>query len=203
MTKPAVHILVPTTRPSLEATLRSIVAAGWDGERVHVLAQWGDDVHVAEEIFDAVDPRVWVDGKPTWTFHDLGGPSGGWGHDSRNFALDNIVPDGAFVATVDDDDVLTPGALEAFADAAFDGAPVTVFRTTWGKNHPAHGVTLWRQEGLIARGEIATPMIFARRGKARWGVAYDGDFVFAQALAVEHAVAAWAWRDEVVCVVRP
>lgn len=199
--KPRVALLLPTLgRPELENALRSI-ADQWDGERVVVLAQ--QNIDAAQETFDIVDPRIWFDGKPTWTFHALGDATGGWGHDSRNFALDHLVPEATHIGSLDDDDILLPGALEAFADAAFSDAPVSVFKTRWGANHPAHGVTLWRQEGLVSRGEIATPMIFWRKCWARYGVDYMGDYDLACALLDIYPKTDWAWRDECVCEVRP
>ena len=198
--KPRVAILIPTIgRASLAAALESIKAS-WDGERVIVLGQ--RDTAAAERIFDAVDPKVWLDGKPCWEFHALADTDGGFGHDSRNWAIDHLVEDGSYIASLDDDDVLLPGALDAFADAAFEGSPVSVFQTKWGPGHPANGVELYHQP-VVVKGNIATPMIFWRKCEARYGHSYFGDYELACALLDVYPANAWAWRDECVCEVRP
>lgn len=183
----------------MKACLES-VADQWDGEQVIVLSHRGQDA--AGEIFRAIAPSVLIDGRLSWTFVDV--PDHGsnfYGHDLRNFAAGSLVV-GSHIATIDDDDVYLDGALEALADAVMSDAPVTVFKAKWGAGHPACGVELWHMKDP-AKGNIATPMICARRSSARWGTDYFGDYEYATQLLALFPRETWEWDERLICEVRP
>lgn len=196
--KKRLSIIVPTIgRPTLRATLESI-AEQWDGEQVIVIAE--GDVGTAHRIFEAVAPTTVVDGAPAWMFvGQTFAAAGLWGHNLRNHALDTLVR-GTHVATIDDDDVYLSEALDAMADALDRDQP-QVYRMTFGAGHPAHGITCWRLPRAI-RGDIGTPMIVAPVSEARFGLAYDGDWTYVEALERLYPQG-FVWDDRVTVEVRP
>lgn len=191
-------IVVPTIgRPTLRATLESI-AEQWDGEQVIVIAE--GSVGAAHRIFEQVAPTTVVDGTPAWTFIGQAFLAAGlWGHNLRNYALDTLVR-GSHVATIDDDDIYAPGALDAMAEALDRDQP-QVFRMTFGAGHPAHGITCWRL-AKATRGDVGTPMIVAPVSTARFGLVYDGDWEYVQALEQLYPQG-FVWDDRVTVEVRP
>lgn len=197
--KKRLSIVVPTIgRPTLLATLQSI-AGQWDGEQVVVVAE--GEVGVAHRIFEEVAPPTVVDGAPAWVFigHAFS-PAGCWGHNLRNYAFDSFVT-GSHVATIDDDDIYVDGALDAMAEALERDAPC-VYRMTFGPGHPAHGVTCWRLP-RAQRGDVGTPMVVAPVSAARFGLGYDGDWDYYQALEQLMPAGGWVWDDRVTTEIRP
>lgn len=195
-------IIVPTIgRPTLRATLGSI-ADQWDGEQVIVLTERGHGE--TAEVFRDLDPGIKINAEPAWMLVQLPEGPGCWGHDLRNFALNGGLVRGSHVATIDDDDIYVDGALAAMAEAVADDAPVAVFKARWGAGHPANGVVLWSDQ-RVAKGNVATPMIVARRSEARYGLDYFGDYQYAVELLLEFPPHEheWVWDERVICEVRP
>ena len=185
-------IIVPTIgRDSLRATLASI-ASQWDGEQVIVIED--GYLGLASSTYDEFAYDF-----PAGAWCYLGHESmGGYGHGLRNFCLDEQVVEGQWLATIDDDDVYLPGAFAYLREWCCD-SPV-FFKMNFGPGSHAHGITTWQRQKLLL-GEVGTPMILAPVCKARFGLYYDGDLVYAQSLVDE--VGEPIWREEVIAEVRP
>lgn len=186
-------IIVPTIgRPTLAATLRSIAEQVDAVDRVVVVADgpcqaardtWGRIVKLGSRCNG-------------WSYHERG-PYRDWGHGLRNEALDSIIT-ATHVATIDDDDVYEPGALELMRDACCE-RPV-IFRMRYGRGHEAHGLELWRIPQILG-GNVGTPMVVAPVCGARFGSSYTGELDYYRALTAE--LGEPIWRDEVTVHVRP
>lgn len=184
-------VIVPTIgRSSLRATLASF-ASDLRADDLVIVATDGVRPE-AEEVFDDFSG-----GEANWMLlpcHE----SHDWGHSLRNEALDRFVEEGRYVWTLDDDDVATPGALEALR-SRMDGG-WAIFRMEFGPAHFAYGITCWREKQLRF-GDIGTPMTLAPRCGARFGSRYEGDWDYVQSLQVE--LGAPTWDDRVIALIRP
>jgi hypothetical protein len=121
---------------------------------------------------------------------------GNYGHTNRNRVLDHHV-ETSHVWTLDDDDIATPGALDAMRAHMDD--PWTIFRMHYGSG-PANGITLPHSH-RIAYGNLGTPMIFAPLTNARFGEHYSGDHDYA--VELQELLGEPVWAEETVAIIRP
>jgi glycosyltransferase involved in cell wall biosynthesis len=129
----------------------------------------------------------------------VGAPLGHWGHAARNRVLDyNLLTGSTHLWTIDDDDMILPGALDLIRDSCCD-VPV-IFKMRFGPGSHANGVVIHRGRGLML-GEVGTPMIVAPLCGARFGRRYCGDFDYATNLVLK--LGDPIYRDEVIVDVRP
>lgn len=185
---PSITIVVPTIgRPSLSATLRSFADELSPEDHVFVAAD-GDDVGDLVRNFAN-------DSVAQWTYSHWGERLGHWGHPIRNLAFDQIETD--YVWTIDDDDVAAPFALNIIRETEADWA---IYKMHFGDNHPASGITCWR-EPILRHGDIGTPMIVAKPGNSRFGHRYEGDWDYAQRLYAEYGEP--DWDERVIALIRP
>lgn len=192
----SLSIVVPTIggRESILRTLDSIASQVNDGDEIIVVSEERDGLlHSYVQRYEDQYGGEWVYGYP----EDGPCENGCFGHHLRNVALDTTVT-GSHFWSIDDDDIMLPGAMELLRACQAD-VPV-IFRARWGNGHPAAGVELPIMQE-VRYGNIATPMILAPVGEARWGLDYGGDFTYAEAVVAEFGEP--IWRDEFVALVRP
>jgi glycosyltransferase involved in cell wall biosynthesis len=168
--RPFLTVIVPTiVRPSLQQTLESIAAQRRIGEVEVVIVQ---DIHRREP--KEVDWQV-LNGR-AWSVrvghHDAGFSA--WGHPQRNWAMPTAL--GEWIATLDDDDVWTPDALDLIIEGVTD-SPKTF--NIFQMQHYGTGVTIW-QRMYPSQGNIGTPMMVWKNGSpvGQWGDRYEGDYDF-------------------------
>lgn len=192
MVNEAITVIVPTLgRETLEATLTSVAPQLESLDQIFVIAD-GENTDVDSLVAGFAKKYP----KPVWNY--LWEPKvGGWGHPLRNVVLNRHI-ETTHVWTIDDDDVASDDALDAMR-SHFDD-PWTIFRMHFGENHPARGITCWRAKFLM-KGDIGTPMIFARHCNARFGRSYTGDWTYTEELKAE--LGDPVWDEKVVCHVRP
>lgn len=188
----AITVIVPTIgRPTLERTLRSFAADLEEEDGVVVIAD-GDLVHLELLVMDLAREFP----NPTWVFaweeH-----TGLWGHNLRNVALDKFV-DTSHVWTIDDDDVAEPGAIPVLR--TYMDCDWAILKMRFGPGHPANGIICWRY-GILMHGDIGTPMVFARKSSARFGLHYSGDFDYVMALNQLYGEPVWG--EEFIAHIRP
>lgn len=185
-------VVVPTLgRPTLLNTLRSIDRQARPGDRVLVMADGPSPM--ARSIFKPFGRRGGTNGRWVYEEHRH---LGCYGHPLRNIALER--EHGRHVATIDDDDVYLPGALDAIRESAC--ARPVIFRMRMGRDHPARGVTVWH-DPRVAYGNVGTPMVVAPACGARFGLEYGGDLVYAeQAVAV---LGPPIFHERVIALIRP
>lgn len=185
----SITIIVPTVgRKSLRATLESFAPDLHDEDVVH-LAMDGRNDETWGLFMEMVDkyPGKW--------FYREGHQKGYWGHAVRNEILPLVTTD--LVWHLDDDDIAAPGALDAMRNSKGEW---TMFRMEFMEGHPAHGVICWRFK-QVKHGDIGTPMSVAPPSKARFGLAYGGDFEYAQGLLEEFGEP--FWDETIVALIRP
>jgi len=185
-------IITTTGRPTLAATLRSLLTQADAADQVIVLSDGPRPAarRMLDEVVAATGPPV----APWYVEHArVGGRGGGL----RNYALDELV-DGTHVAAIDDDDVYLPGALALMREAA--GAVPTIFRMRFGAGHRSRGHVLWRVP-RVEFANVGTPMVVAPRCRARFGPGFAGDLVYYEQLMFEFGSA--AWRREIIAEIRP
>jgi glycosyltransferase involved in cell wall biosynthesis len=185
--------LIVTTagRPTLAATLRSILIQTTETDQVIVLSDGSSPAarRMLAQAAEAEHAPV-----PQLVEHPRVGGRGGR---LRNYALDHLV-DGTHVAAIDDDDVYVPGALRLFREAA--GAVPSIFRMRYGAGHHACGLVLW-QVRRVAFANVGTPMVVAPVSSARFGPGFAGDLVYCEQLLAEFRSV--EWRPEIVAEIRP
>lgn len=182
-----------------------LVYVMYDGEEVKMRYDCGE----AMREYNADFERVWFYAMPS-------GESGlgGYGHPQRNRALDLLPQDVDWVWSLDDDDVATPEVLQSIRFAAENPGEWFAFQMRFGPNHPAAGVTCWREK-KVTLGDIGTPcIVMPRHAKSRWGslgtdprtkvdlgAGYFGDWELARDLEAELGPPVFV--PHVVCEVRP
>lgn len=182
----SLSIIIPTVgRPSLRALLeRDIVPQLAEGDEVLVVGDGPQPQARAQA--EGLDARV--------RYLEFG-PDHYWGHPQRNHAMGQAR--GAHLMSLDDDDILLPGALKDVRSeiAANPGRPL-IFRM----NHA--GTVLWSDPNVrlanLSTQMFVVPNIASRLGT--WGRRYEGDFDFIRStldLFPEKDAAA-AWCDKVI-----
>jgi glycosyltransferase involved in cell wall biosynthesis len=188
-----VSVIVPTVgRASLDATLASLRAQ----KRAHLL-----------ELILVADTRVtgtvidWPDLDGPWLYQRYAhwAPESAWGHPQRNDAMARCR--GLYIASLDDDDVWDPDALERLYRAAL-AAPdrPLMFRMRYGD-----GSELWRRRA-VDQGNVGTPMFVVPNlpeKLGRWGHRYEGDLDFFTSTLSQWPADALVWRPEVLAHIRP
>jgi glycosyltransferase involved in cell wall biosynthesis len=122
-----------------------------------------------------------------------------WGHPQRNDAMARCR--GLYIASLDDDDVWDPDALERLYRAAL-AAPdrPLMFRMRYGD-----GSELWRRRA-VDQGNVGTPMFVVPNlpeKLGRWGHRYEGDLDFFTSTLSQWPADALVWRPEVLAHIRP
>lgn len=194
-------VVIPTRgRPSLWATLASLVDQLEDGDEAIVVADSGPAgcTDAAIRIVNEFQPAQ-------LTYLEASAPGSLYGNAQRDVGM--AAAPGSHLCFIDDDDVYENGALDLIRDTCEeDWNAAHVFRARWGSGHPAAGVELWRQPEVREQ-NIATPMVvLPNRVYARGWM--DGnhrdtmsDFAFlAAAIAECDSV---CWHPDVVATVRP
>lgn len=196
MAEPTISLVIATIgRPTLARSLASLRCQEWiPGDEVLVV---GDGTQpVARELCG-----LFANALPL-RYLENPGPTGLWGHHARNWVLDAKLCRGAYLMALDDDDEYTPGAIAA-ARAAFAASAEPrphIFRMS---GHPSCAL-LWA-EPVLRVGSFGTPCIAAPNDPARlgrYGHRYTGDFDFAESTCAAYPGGP-AWREEVICRVRP
>jgi hypothetical protein len=191
----SITTIVPTIgRPSLVNTLDGLFKQARTEDCVWVVYDGVDHVGMSRNEVDHLLAKYRRYSDADWILSttDLGN----WGHGSRNHVLDlGISTD--YVWTIDDDDQVAPDAFVWFRVQEADWA---IYKMHFGPGHPAKGITCWREQ-LLRFGDIGTPMVLAKPGKARFGLRYEGDWDYAQALQEEYGEP--VWEPHIVAHIRP
>ena len=214
-----IAVLIPTLgdRISLAVTLESVMTQTADED---IVAVWFDD----NAYYDQVQGLVHAarqDAKGRWrALMNWGDPLGACGHAGRNELLKMLDGLGwtGLVASIDDDDVFLPGALQAMRDAAAEH-PGRWFCFTMRGGPGSHwkGMTVPVMGPHVAPGNVGTPMIVWPAGPERYGVSpnesigapgappgqfgYWGDWELCRELLTRRGEP--VWRDFVVAEIRP
>jgi glycosyltransferase involved in cell wall biosynthesis len=188
---PTISLIIPTIgRPSLARAIASVRLQRWLP---------GDEVIV---VLDGPQP---VTRELVGQFHlpirliEIVGPSNDWGHTPRNIAMPQAT--GTHLMALDDDDELTPDAVDRVRQA-LRAAPDQphIFRMS---GHPDVG-TAWKVP-TICEGNVGTPMFVCPNvpGKlGRYAPRYGGDFDFIRDTC-GHYPDGPVWHEGVICRVRP
>lgn len=192
MANPTISLIIPTvSRPSLVRTLASVRMQRW---------LTGDEVILVGDGSQPIAREVWEQFNiPGW-FVEVPGPSKNWGHTPRNLIMPQAT--GSHLMAVDDDDELTPDAVDIVRQA-LRAAPDRphIFRMS---GHHAVG-TVWK-EPVLREGNVGTPMMVAPNipGKvAKFNEhRYAGDFDFIRDTC-GHYPDGPVWHEGVICLVRP
>jgi glycosyltransferase involved in cell wall biosynthesis len=161
-------------RPSLTATLQSVVSQKMPDDQVLVISNWPSVRSTATsygcDFFKCL-------------------PGNDWGSTERNEAV--VAARGDYLAFIDDDDVAVPDSRVAIESAiqANPGRPL-IFRM----QYPDTGVVLWAAP-ILCMGNVGTPMFVLPNDRAKlgtWGKEYGGDFHFI-------STSAWTYPDFVWC----
>ena len=179
-----VSVLVATVgRPTLEATLNSIVSQTLPGDQVLVIGATQDIGNRAAKF--------------GCTFVQAP-PGKDWGASERALAVPHATGD--YLAFLDDDDVYLPGARTAMgkAMAQHPGRP-TIFKMkiSWT------GGTLWVDPEL-RMGNVGTPMFFLPNQPeklGKWGRRYGNDFEFISTCKWMNEQ--FVWDSTVISLIRP
>lgn len=139
---------------------------------------------------------------------------GAFGDPARNRVLDQGVGT-KWAATIDDDDVYLPGAIDAMRDAIRDhGGPWFIFQMVGGANSHFPGKIVGSRRQLRL-GEIGAPtLLFPSNVRARfkppadthpeWPSPGDGAFGdYGMALALREELGDPVWVPRVIAMVRP
>lgn len=194
----SLSIVVPTRgRPSLYATLRSIVDAGFAvGDEVIVVGDGKQDE--AREMCAFLARRLKI------VYTETPKAAHDWGHTPSNLGYKLAVGD--HVLRIDDDDTYVNGAFDKVR-AAVKESPVRViiFKMVALARRLAYDV-LWRSPDF-GLGNVGTPMFVVpndKRKMGEWGQgAYTGDFDF-----ISSTVAKWGgaekivWKEDVIAEIR-
>ncbi len=211
----AIAITVPTVgRPELANLLSALALQVTNDDRVIVVCDrplrhnWC--TLVVEGLRRAGAPGRWV----VWPRDNLGH----FGHVARNEALDFLAglehrPD--WVWSIDDDDMVLPGALDAIrVAAASEEGPWYIARMVGGVSSHFDGVTIPNQGERILLGNVGTPMLlFPASVQARfglgvleqfgkeWEAGYFGDLEMAVDLREE--LGDPVWIEHTIAEIRP
>lgn len=186
-------IAVPTIgRPTLRRTLDSILAAGiQNGDQVHVVGDGHQpDARAIVSEYTGKLPVIYSD-PPLKSF---------WGHPQRNFVYRQATT--THLATIDDDDVYVPGALEIVRKAVEeDPEKLFMFRME-SKTSRLKWKILWAFQAIRV-GNIGTPMFVVPNVKTHLGTFgdwYGGDFDFVKStLSFQpDGEASIRWREDVI-----
>lgn len=194
---PLLTVIVPTIgRPSLVATLESLAQQR--------LAQYLEVLVVADTHNRAVDQPS-VESMPgcfaslQWLEHDAGHSA--WGHPQRNWAMERA--QGLWVATLDDDDVWVPGAMDSiFGCLGNSDKTFHIFKMM----HAQSGVVIWNRR-YPSQGNVGTPMMVWKNDSpvGEWGSLYEGDFSFVSSTVhkLPNGMDDLYWQDKVIASIRP
>lgn len=177
------YLVATIGRPTLEATLRSIVSQRMPGDEVLVIG-------ATDEIRNRAHAQA-------CKFVHCA-PGNDWGSTERNMAMAHA--GGDYLAFLDDDDVAAPGARAAMAAAmtATPGRPL-VFRMLL----PNQELLLWAVPQL-AMGNVGTPMLVIPNDPKKlgtWGGGHGGDFEFL--VSCQWRASDIAWIPNVIAHVWP
>jgi glycosyltransferase involved in cell wall biosynthesis len=192
--QPIITVIVPTIgRPSLAATLESLAAQR--------LAKYIEVLVVPDTHKRAVPLPILPTGLARIEIMDYDAGFSAWGHPQRNFAMPQA--HGIWVATLDDDDVWTPGALDIIVGGVSSAPqPFHIFKM----RHHESGVIIWNRR-YPSQGNVGTPMFVWKNGTqvGQWGRAYEGDFNFVASSihAMPNGVDDLYWHDAVIATIRP
>lgn len=193
MAEPTLSLVIPTIgRPTLARTLASVRQQLWRA---------GDEVLLVGDGPQPIARDLWNQFKLPGRYLETEIVLGHWGHGVRNWVFDNNHAIGQFVMALDDDDELTPQAVDTVrrAIAAAPDQP-HLFRMS---GVPGLG-TLWKVKEL-AEQNVGTPMFVTPNDSGRLGrytLRYGGDFDFIQATCAMYGNDL-TWHPEVICRVRP
>lgn len=192
---PTLSLLIPTFgRDSLRRTIASALPQLAPGDEIVVI---GDTrlgpLPGTAAICAAAGSRV------RYLPHDGGRMS--YGHDQLNHGMRHATGD--YLAFNDDDDIWTPGALDALrrTAATHPGVPLLFrFRSYHG------GRVFWDTAGLIAEGHIGGHCLVAPNDPAKlgkWTRRYQGDFDFVRDTLARYPRESALWLDVVIAIARP
>lgn len=193
--QPLVSVIVPTVlRPTLDRTLASL-AAQPRAEMLEVLLV--ADTRVTGVVPDCGWPDLSMFG--AYTRYGWYDSHSAWGHPQRNDAM--LRARGLYIASLDDDDVWDPDALERIYRAALTHPTQPLMF----KMRYADGSELWQRQ-VVSHGNVGTPMFVApnipdRLG--RWGMRYEGDLDFIRSTLEYYPSNALVWCPEVIAHLRP
>lgn len=191
---PLFSVIVPTIgRPTLLAALESLAAQR--------LAQYLQVIVVPDTHNRAVSLPMMPQGFASIEVLDHDAGFSAWGHPQRNFVMDKT--HGMWVATLDDDDIWVPNALDLIISGV-SNSPKTfnIFRM----QHAKSGVTIWNNR-YPSEGNVGTPMMVWRKDSpvGKWGPRYAGDFDFLVSTihVLPNGVDDLYWHEPVIATIRP
>lgn len=191
---PTLSVMIPTIgRPTLARTLASIRSQQF---------VVGDEVLLLADGIQDTTRELWEQFK----FHGrylehAAGPSNDWGHTPRNLFMPEAR--GTHIVCLDDDDVMTPGALVVIR-AALAEAPDRphMFR---GDFSGVKLATVWKEKTVV-EGNVSTVLfVIPTAGKkfGRYTPRYGGDYDFCASTLRLYPPGALVWREEIICTIRP
>ncbi len=184
-------LCVTCGRPTLRRALESLQRQTW-GDRDEVLL-----VHDGPASASTLD--LWQSsGLPGRMIELADGPHNDWGHTPRNRSLPWIA-DG-YVVNLDDDDALSPFALDAVRGALRENlGAFFVFRLVF-----PDGRTPWFEPEL-REGNLGTAMFVHPAGipLGTYTPRYGGDFDFVDSTVQRHPDRRVIWRPEAIYLIRP
>jgi glycosyltransferase involved in cell wall biosynthesis len=184
---PTFSVIIPTVgRPLLSRVLGEVVPQL--GAEDEVLVVGDGRQPEAERMVREADPRVrYLEFESAHC----------WGHPQRNWAMERAR--GTHLLSLDDDDALRSGALEAVRSVSsrFPDRPLA-FRVQYGSE------LLWR-EPRVACGNVTTQMFVVPNVKerlGRWGDRYEGDYDFIRSTALLYPLGMRSilWREEIIAL---
>lgn len=204
MRRPRLSVICPTVGGGdLRRMLDSIVA-----QRL----EYGDEVIIAEDTTDRIDPLVeettllyrsllQTHGVTVQLLRVSGANGHDWGNSQRNRAIE--LAKGDYLTFMDDDDVYVVGAFESIRRAA------EVF---WPERRPMvfRFVTPWREilwqrraviETRIGGHQFVPPNDPEKLG--RWSERYAADFDFIASTLAHYRMEELVWRAELIAITRP
>ena len=187
-------IVVPTvSRPTLKRTLDSIAPQLHEGEE-------GDEVIVIGDGHQP-DAKALVAnyGPNFWYTHTA--PTGHWGNEQRNKGMDIAI--GTHICFMDDDDVYTPGALDAIRETIEEHGEdrPLMFKMLWYDGE----LVLWRTPDVYV-GNVGTPMFVVPNDPwalGRYTERYQGDYDWITSTLLKYKPGDLVWIDHVICHCRP
>lgn len=195
--KPFLTVIVPTIgRHTLRKTLESLALQPQAGELEVIVVQ---DIH--NRAYLPLDVSLGARAFHSIIYCEYDGGINAWGHPQRNYAMQFAA--GEWVATLDDDDVWRPDALD------------TIIRGVSGSDYSFHifkmqhvwsRVVIWNRR-TPSQGNVGTPMMVWRNGSlvGQWGNVYEGDYVFCKStmLALPNGMDDLYWQDAIIADIRP
>lgn len=181
-------IIIPTAgRATLACTVRSVLSQLGPEDELIVAV----DTHGGAPAIECVPGVRYIE-------HDAGGHD--YGHSQINAAM--VVARGAYILVNDDDDIYTPGALDAVRQSiARQSTPRPLLFRHQGYN----GLIYWLKEGWVCEGAIGGHSLVAPNDRMRlgqWTQRYAGDFD-AIVGTLRHYDGAADWERPIIAYARP